>query len=99
MQKTQEHLAVASVESHRNINFIIDEVVSALIEEAVSHFEGARPRDYSDDSRFFYSEDEINAFWKAYRGDPHSLVCKTILDDVGGFFCYEVCRVRRRYSV
>lgn len=80
-------------------NLLIEEVVNSLILEAVKHFETSRPRSYSDDSRYFYKKEELDAFWKLFKGDPKTLRCEAILDERGGIFCYEICRIERKYRV
>ena len=76
-------------------NVIIDEIIKSTILEAVKHFETSRPRCYKDDSRFFYKQSEVDMFWQLFTGDPKTLKCETILDDKGGVFCYEICRIAR----
>lgn len=76
-------------------NNIIEEVISSLITEAVRHFELSRPRSYEDDARYFYKKEELDTFWSLFSGNPKNLICNTILDDNGGFYCYEICRVHR----
>ena len=80
-------------------NVIIESLVSSVILEAVKHFETSRPRSYEDDSRFFYKESELDMFWKLFKGDPNSLKCTTIFDNMGGVFCYEICRVERKNRI
>lgn len=80
-------------------NMMIEDLVNSVILEAVKHFETSRPRSYDDDSRFFYKQSELDAFWKLFKGDPKSLKCTIIPDDRGGVFCYEICRIERKYRV
>lgn len=80
-------------------NIVIDEIINSVILEAVKHFETSRPRNYEDDSRFFYKQDELDMFWKLFKGDPKTLKCNIIPDDRGGVFCYEICRIERKYRV
>lgn len=80
-------------------NLLIEEVVNSLILEAVKHFETSRPRSYNDDSRYFYKKEELDTFWKLFKGNPKTLRCETILDERGGIFCYEICRIERKYRV
>ena len=80
-------------------NMVIDEVINNVILEAVKHFETSRPRNYEDDSRFFYKQSELDMFWKLFKGNPNTLKCNIIPDDRGGVFCYEICRIERKYRV
>lgn len=80
-------------------NVVIDEIINGVILEAVKHFETSRPRCYEDDSRFFYKQSELDMFWKLFKGDPKTLKCNIISDDRGGVFCYEICRIERKYRV
>ena len=80
-------------------NMVIDEITKNVIMEAVKHFETSRPRCYDDDSRFLYHKEEVEAFWKLFKGDPKTIKCTTVYDDNGGVFCYELCRIERKYRV
>ena len=97
MFKVELNDVKVNTESVAYANMVIDEVVNNIILEAVKHFETSRPRSYKDDSRFFYKQSELDMFWKLFKGDPKNLKCETILDDVGGVFCYEIFRVERKY--
>lgn len=95
MSKTRKFIVPHEVFSNSiaNDNAVIEEVVSALIEEAVKHFSTSRIREYADDARYFYSKREVTTFFSLFTGDPSKLVCKVIPDDNGGVLCYEICRI------
>lgn len=97
-KKTSIHAEI-SADSIVCTNAIIDEIVKDLILEAVKHFETSRPRSYEDDSRFFYKEHEVDMFWELFKGDRKAIKCNIIKDDNGGVFCYEICRIERKYRV
>jgi hypothetical protein len=80
-------------------NMVVDEAIKDTILEAVKHFETSRPRSYEDDSRFFYKQSELDMFWSLFKGDPNNLKCNIIIDDNGGVFCYEICRIERKNRV
>lgn len=99
MSKVKVNGVEMDTESLAYTNMVIDEVINSVILEAVKHFETSRPRNYEDDSRFFYKKSELDMFWKLFKGDPKTIKCNTITDDMGGVFCYELCRIERKYRV
>ena len=99
MSKVKINGVEMDTESIAYANAMIESLVSRVILEAVKHFESSRPRSYDDDSRFFYKQSELDMFWKLFKGDPKTLKCNIISDDRGGVFCYEICRIERKYRV
>lgn len=99
MSKIKVNGVVMDTDSLAYTNMMIEDLVNSVILEAVKHFETSRPRSYDDDSRFFYKQSEVDTFWKLFKGDPKSLKCITIPNDEGGVFCYEICRIERKYRV
>lgn len=99
MSKVKINGVEMDTESIAYANAMIESLVSRVILEAVKHFESSRPRSYDDDSRFFYKQSELDMFWKLFKGDPKTLKCNIIPDDRGGVFCYEICRIERKYRV
>lgn len=103
MSKIKANNAEAMVETNTDsiayANSVIDEVIKNTILEAAKHFETSRPRSYDDDSRFFYKQSELDMFWELFKGDPKTLKCNIISDDMGGVFCYEICRIERKNRV
>ena len=99
MSKVKVNGVEMDTESIAYANVMIESLVNSVILEAVKHFEASRPRSYDDDSRFFYKQSELDMFWKLFKGDPKTLKCNIIPDDRGGVFCYEICRIERKYRV
>ena len=99
MSKVKVNCVEVNTDSITYTNMVIDEIINNVILEAVKHFETSRPRSYEDDSRFFYKQSELDMFWKLFKRDPKTLKCETILDDIGGVLCYEVCRIERKQRV
>ena len=99
MAKVKSKCKETNTDSLAYTNMMIDEIVNGIVLEAVKHFETSRPRNYEDDSRFFYNKNELELFWELFKGDPKSLKCSIIPNDNGGVFCYEICRIERKYRV
>ena len=99
MSKVKVNGKEISTDSIAYANIIIDEITNGIVLEAVKHFETSRPRNYNDDSRFFYKKSEVDMFWELFKGNPKSLKCNIISDDRGGVFCYEICRIERKYRI
>ena len=75
-------------------NTIVEEIVESVVVEAARHFEKDRARCRAHDARFFYKKEELDKFWKIFKGDKDSLALNIVKDDMGGFFCYEIRRVK-----
>lgn len=99
MSKIKANNVEVNTDSVAYTNMVVDEIINSIILEAVKHFETSRPRNYEDDSRFFYKQSELDMFWKLFKGDPKTLKCNIIPDDRGGVFCYEICRIERKCRV
>ena len=99
MSKVKVNGIEMDTESVAYSNEMIDEIIHGVVLEAVKHFETSRPRSYEDDSRFFYKQNELDMFWELFKGNPKTLKCNIILDNMGGVFCYEICRIERKYRV
>ena len=99
MSKAKVNTVEINTNSIVYANMVIDEIINSVILEAVKHFETSRPRNYEDDSRFFYKQSELDKFWELFKGDPKILKCDIILDDMGGILCYEIHRIERKHRV
>lgn len=76
------------------LNEMIDESISAVIQEAVSHFnkEKKSVRHPDEDCRFFWNDRELNSFLQQIKF-PNKVWVSTVTDDNGQFYAYRVGRI------
>jgi len=73
---------------------VVTECMDALIDIAVRKFLATRPRELEDEGEYFYSQSELNMFWKEYldKGGKKENLHVGKVYSKGIFLCYEVCR-------
>lgn len=76
------------------LNEMIDESISVVIQEAVSHFnkEKKSVRHPEEDCRFFWNDRELNTFLQQIKF-PNKVWVSTVTDNKGQFYAYRVGRI------
>ena len=80
---------------NQELNLIIGEAVSLVVQECINHFNTPRKRIREDDERYLFNTQELELVM-ANINNPESIDCKVITDDCNNFFCYQLSRKRNK---